>query len=333
MVFPFAQVIQAADVSGFGSGRTMAVVRTGITRSQGKPELRAANLSPWAGGLVYCGVIHCHLTRADWQRAGEWTQQFTRWCESYGAPAYPGLCRIHRAEVLMMRGELVEAQRELEATIETLARYAPWTEGDAWTALGNVQLARGSFADALASFQRASEHGQDTCLGQALVCLYEGDAERAARQLEQNIDEDGFCFRTHRGMSLAYLALASAMAGQPARARATIERLTREPELSSTPSLAALVARARAEILVAEGDRAGAIKQLRVALRMLLALAAPLSAAEVRRALASLLGAEGDHKAAELELSAASNVFRRAGADGQVLLCERTRQLLQSAGS
>jgi tetratricopeptide (TPR) repeat protein len=290
----------------------------------------ASGLSPWAGGLVYCGVIHSHLTRADWQRASEWTEQFTRWCESHGAPAYPGLCRMHRAEVLMVRGELVEAERELEATIETLARYAPWTQGDAWAVLGDVQLARGSSREALASFQRASEHGIDTCQGQARVRLHEGDAERAARQLEQNMHEEGSSFRMHRGMSLAYLALAAATAGKPARAREAIEQLTQQPELIATPSLAALVARARAEILEAESDRPGAIKQLRVALRMLQALGAPLPAAEVRRKLATLLGADGDHESAELELTTAINVFRRAGADGQVTLCERARERISS---
>lgn len=286
----------------------------------------ASGLSPWAGGLVYCGVIHSHLTRADWQRAGEWTEQFTRWCESYGAPAYPGLCRMHRAEVLMVRGQLVEAERELHATIETLTKYTPWTVGDAWNVLGEIQLARGSFRDALASYQRASEHGYDSCLGQALVRFYEGDVERAARQLEQSMHDEGFSFRSQRGMSLAWLALASAAAGKLEPARDAIERLTREPELVSTPSLAALVARARAEMHSAEGDRAGAIKQLRVALRMLQTMGAPLPAAEVRRKLAVLLHADGDRESAELELRAAINVFQRAGADGQVALCERDQR-------
>jgi hypothetical protein len=36
-----------------------------------------------------------------------------------------------------MRGDLRKAESEIRATIEMLARQAPWAEGEAWVALGD----------------------------------------------------------------------------------------------------------------------------------------------------------------------------------------------------
>jgi hypothetical protein len=85
------------------------------------------------------------------------------------------------------------------------------------------------------------------------------------------------------------------------------------------------VARARGELLAAEGDLAGAVRQLRQAARLCLEANSPLACAEARRSLARVLLAAGDRDAADVELGAAISLFRRAGADGQVALCERLR--------
>src|SRR5438552_885083 len=70
-------------------------------------------VSPWVGGTVYCGIIWGCRNRADWQRAAQWTGQFMRWCDRGRLTSYPGLCRLHRAEVLSVLGDLEEAEREL----------------------------------------------------------------------------------------------------------------------------------------------------------------------------------------------------------------------------
>lgn len=76
--------------------------------------VRASGVSPLAGSVIYCGVIYGCLTRADWERASHWTGQFHEWCGRHGAHTFPGLCRLHRAEVLGVRGELAEAHCEVE---------------------------------------------------------------------------------------------------------------------------------------------------------------------------------------------------------------------------
>jgi DNA-binding winged helix-turn-helix (wHTH) protein/predicted negative regulator of RcsB-dependent stress response len=291
----------------------------------------ASGLSAWAGGLVYCGVIYSYMTRADWQRAGQWTTEFTRWCEGKGVAAYPGLCRMHRAEVLAAKGELPEALREMDATLEMLGECAPWALGDAWLVKGEILLAQGSFEAARAAFVQAAELGWDSTFGLALVRYHEGDAAGALRQLSQCLDEEGISCRTRLGTSLAYLAMVAAAAGQLEQARAALATLAQRPDLTSTPLLGALLARARGEVLAVDGDRREAIRQLRAASRSCHAANAPLACAEVRRSLARVMIAERDFESAEVELGAAANLFRRAGASGQLATCEALSRDLRLA--
>jgi len=291
----------------------------------------ASGLSAWAGGLVYCGVIFSYMTRSDWERAGQWTTEFTRWCDGKGVAAYPGLCRMHRAEVLATKGELSEAVSEMHATLRMLEEYAPWACGDGWLVLGEILLAQGSFEEARAAFVRAAELGWDSTFGLALVRYYEGDTAGALRQLGQCLDDEGFSCRIKPGASLAYMTMVAAAAGQLDRARAALEALARRPDLTSTPALGALVARARGELLAAEGQHEEAVRHLRAAARSLHAANAPLACAEVRRSLARVSLAAGDLDAAEVELTSAMSLFRRAGAAGQLALCEALSRELGGA--
>lgn len=281
----------------------------------------ACGLSPWAGGLVYCGVIYSCMTRADWQRASQWTDQFTRWSEGQGGAAYPGLCRMHRAEVLKMRGELGEAESEIEATIEILRANAPWVQGDAWRVLGDIRLARGAYAEAKSAFLRAAELGWESGFGLALVRFAEGEAEAAAQQLIRLIEQNAWSARSQRGLALAYLAIIATAAKQFDRARSALAELDREPDLASAPALRALLSRAQGELLAAEGNLEGALARLRDAIRLYQSVQAPLPIAEVRRLIAALLHRLGDDELARVELGFARSVFEQAGAQGQLQLC------------
>jgi len=274
----------------------------------------ACGLGPWAGGQVYCGVIFSYLTRADWHRAGQWTDQFTRWSGERGAAGYPGLCRMHRAEVLTVRGELRKAESEIRATIQMLGRQAPWAEGEAWIALGDTLLAKGEYEPAREAYLYATELGWECSFGLALVHFAEGNAAAAAKLLGRAIADNYWSGRSKRGQALAYLAIIMASAGRIEEARQALATLEREPELTSTPALQALVARARGEVVAAEGSRIEAIALLRASLRAWLAMAASLAAAHVRCRLAELLEAEDDIESAAQERAAAMTAFKQAGA-------------------
>lgn len=291
-------------------------------------SVASANLSPWAGGLVYCGVIFSCMTRADWQRATQWTEQFTRWCAGKGTASYPGLCQMHRSEVLTLRGELAEAEREIRATIANLARQAPWAEGEAWQVLGDILVARGAFAEAEAAFHRANELGFEAHFHIALLRLAQGDPAAATSLLAHSLAENAWSCRSKRGQALAYYAIAAAHSARLDEAREAVATLETEPDLTSTPALQALRGRALGELAAAEGRQADALQHFRNAIRTCQTINAPLVAAQFRCRLASLLAGQGDLEAARIELMAAAPVLKHAGAEGLLKQCERLRAVL-----
>jgi tetratricopeptide (TPR) repeat protein len=270
----------------------------------------AGAVSPWVSGTVYCGIIWGCRNRPDWQRAAQWTEQYARWCDQSRLAGYPGLCRLHRAEVLSVVGDLPAAERELKEARRQLAANAPWAEGDAYRVLGDLRLGAGDLAAAEAAFRRAHELGWDPHPGLALLHLAQGRADAAVRSLERSLSDHRWVNGQRRGLLLAHLAIAAAHAGDSARAGCALRELEAQPELYDTPALAASVARARAEVALAEERRPEAITGLREGPRRWQEIGAPLNSAAVRLRLAELLAAHGDLDGADLEVGAAEASFR-----------------------
>jgi len=86
-------------------------------------------LGPFASGYIYCSVIVACRNRADWKRAAEWTDQATRWCDQESLQYYPGLCRVHRAEVLRFGGAYDEAERSAAQARDLLKAATPFFVG------------------------------------------------------------------------------------------------------------------------------------------------------------------------------------------------------------
>jgi tetratricopeptide (TPR) repeat protein len=285
--------------------------------------VRASGVSPLAGSVIYCGVIFGCLTRADWERASHWTEQFHEWCGRHGAHTFPGLCRLHRAEVLGVRGELAEAHCEVEQARQALAKHTPWAVGDACRVLGEIQLARGSLDEATASFREAHTCGWDPQPGLALVALSQGQPDVALKSILRSLEDPGWVNRQRRGLLLGYATIIAAQGGAPGKARDLLSELEAQPALWSTSALTALVTRARGELAAAEGRPGDAIAGLRSAVAQWQAIDSPLAAAQARCRLAELLAAEGDGRAAEMELSAAAAAFERAGATALLERCRK----------
>jgi tetratricopeptide (TPR) repeat protein len=289
----------------------------------------ANNLSSWAGGLVYCAVIYNCMLRADWHRAAEWSGQFTRWCEVKGAEAYPGLCRMHRAEVFAVRGHLDEAEQEIRGTLEILRKNAPWAEADALSVLGEISLARGDFDAAREAFTRAQELGWDAHFHFALLRFAEGDAAAAERLLAHAIASEMWSCRVQRGRALLQYIIVAALAGHREKAHRALQALEARPELVSTSAMQALLARARAEVAVLHGETGDAIGLLRTSVHEFHVMNAPLAAAQSRCRLAAVLAAAGDRESAAMELVAAVSAFEHAGAHGLLQHCHQLQSALQ----
>jgi hypothetical protein len=60
-------------------------------------------LNPHATGWILCMMISACAGLADWQRAGHWAEATKRWCDRQAISGYPGVCRVHRAEIMRLR--------------------------------------------------------------------------------------------------------------------------------------------------------------------------------------------------------------------------------------
>jgi tetratricopeptide (TPR) repeat protein len=61
-------------------------------------------LGPWASAATYCGTISSCAALGDYRRAAEWIGEVKRRSGATRACEFPGDCRLHRAEILQLRG-------------------------------------------------------------------------------------------------------------------------------------------------------------------------------------------------------------------------------------
>ena len=97
---------------------------------------------------------------------------------------YPGICRVHRAELKMLRGRWSEAEQEARQACEELERFGLLDAvGYAHYQVGEVRLRMGDLDAAAEAFERAYEYGHDAQPGMALLQLARGEIDEAARSI------------------------------------------------------------------------------------------------------------------------------------------------------
>lgn len=281
----------------------------------------AGELSAECAGVVYCGVIWSCCNRGDWRRASEWTDQFTRLCERSGISSFPGLCQLHRAEVLHVRGEIESAEREVRSACELLRQVTPFAEGDAQRLLGEIRMAKADLEGAEAAFKRAHELGWSPQPGYALLLLSRGEPQSALRGLERALSEPDWSSQQRRVVLLAHLVIVATTAGESETAERAMGELEAH-SLELAPALEAFVARARAELAAHGGQWEASVRHLRRAQQLWREQRSPLLGAAARLRLAELLIARGDAEAADLELAAARPLFERCGAELLLQRCD-----------
>ena len=68
------------------------------------------DLDPLSTGLVYCELVCALQGLAQYDAAEEWTETMERWCKTNAIGSLHGRCRVHRAEILRLRGSCDEAE-------------------------------------------------------------------------------------------------------------------------------------------------------------------------------------------------------------------------------
>ncbi len=273
-----------------------------------------AGLGPYASGYIYCSMIVACRNRADWQRASEWTDQATRWCDDASVQYFPGLCRVHRAEVLRFRGSFDDAEISATDARDLLAAASPYASGMAHAEIAEISLRRGDLAEARESCRRALEVGAEPQPTFAKLLLAEGDIDGALQSIEGSLNSSSLGYaQCHVGLLPVKVTIAIA-AKQTDVAKEAVEALKGLAATLDTAAPLASAACAQGELDLVLGDYPSAAGNLRKAWQLWCEIGAPHDAANAQALLASALAGQGRSGDAMIQLEAAQACLERIGA-------------------
>jgi tetratricopeptide (TPR) repeat protein len=134
----------------------------------------SGKLDPLTTGRIYCSTISVCRDLADWRRAIEWTDATERWCRLQRVSGFPGICRVHRAEIMQLRGSWADAEREARRACEELNGYDLLFSAEAHYEIGEVRLRVGDLDGAEEAFRQAGALSREPEPGRSLLRLPRG---------------------------------------------------------------------------------------------------------------------------------------------------------------
>jgi class 3 adenylate cyclase len=287
----------------------------------------SGELKPLTTGIVYCNVISVCEQLADYRRAGEWTETARRWCDRQAIAGFPGMCRVHRAEVIRFRGAWLEAEAEARSAFEELRDFIVGYAAEAIYQIGETRFLQGDLTEAADAFRQAHELGRDPNPGLALLHLAEGKVAAATAAIRRGLAGE------HRPLARVRLLPAQVVialaAADGATAEAAAVELDATAQIYGTAVIRAQARVAQGNVSLAGGDTDGAIRSLCEALTLWREVEAPYDEARTRVDLGAAYRAAGDTDGVVLELRAARAAFTRLGA---VTDERHVAQLLAEAG-
>ena len=270
----------------------------------------AGELSPIVTGIVYCNTIAFCRDAYELRHAREWTDALARWCDAQPEMvAHNGLCLVHRAEIMQLRGAwdgaLEEARRAAERFTQGVLNQLAC--GKAHYREGEIRRLWGEFNAAEDAYREASRCGVEPQPGLALLRLAQGNGDAAAAAIRRVVGETTLPLK-RAALLPAYVEIMLAV-GERERASAGCRELEELAERQASDALRAIAAHAQGAVALAQGDAEGGLVALRRAFVLWQELAAPYEVARVRVLMASACRALGDEDTATLELEAAREVF------------------------
>ncbi len=280
-------------------------------------------LSPFTTGVTACRMIGACRDLTDYRRANEWIEATEKYCDRQSLSGFPGVCRIHRAEVAAVGGAWAQAELELERATTELGDYnAAPPQADGFYAIGDIRRLRGDFAGAEAALREAHARGRSPQPALALVRLAEGKIKAAATAINAAVADETWDRWARARLLPAQVEIAIA-AGDLVTARTAVDELAGIVVGYPSPALEAGRQVALGRVLVAEGDPSAAARELRAAIKGWREVGAPYEIARARAILSRALRAVEDEDDADLELGAALDEFRKLGARIDVESAER----------
>jgi tetratricopeptide (TPR) repeat protein len=277
----------------------------------------SGDLDPLSTGVVYCELVCALQGVAQYDLAEEWTEAMERWCRTNAIGSLHGRCRVHRAEILRLRGSFNEAEDQALIACEELRPHLRRELGWPLNELGRIRLHKADIAGAEEALLAAHRAGWDPQPGLALVRLAQGDAATAAVAIRDALERPLRVPSKERppNTDLQRAPLLEAQveieiaAGDISRARSAVDELDRVAARFESKALVASAALARGRLRLAAGDPVGAEQSLSEAVRLWSDVGAPYEAALARMSLAEAYAATGNEHRAELERQAAREIL------------------------
>lgn len=270
-------------------------------------------LSPFMTGKVYCSLVSACEDVGDLRRASEWSDTGSRWAAEHGAAVFPGLCRVHRAEVLQLRGDWHAAEAQAELACQELEGVQVRSAAIGFHELGEIRRRRGDLLAAEEAFQRAEALGFPPQPGLALLRLAQGRLAAATAGIDRSLSVAGDNALARAKLLPAKVRIALA-AADVAAAAAAAEELAATAATWGSPAFAAEAAAARGRVELVAGRPEAACATLTEALRRWRDLEVPYEVAVARLLLGLACRAVDDVEGAQACFAAAVDQFEALGA-------------------
>jgi tetratricopeptide (TPR) repeat protein len=273
----------------------------------------SGQLTPRTTGRAYCNMMSTCEQLGDVGRAAEWYDAAHSWSEPYPGSGYPGICRVHRAGLLRLRGSLREAEHEARRAADELVDFLADVAGEAFYELGEIRLRMGDLPGAGEMFSKAHARGRDPQPGLALLRLAEGKSEAARSMIVRALFEPGLTALA-RAKLLPALVEINVACGEIDAAAEGVLQLETITTTYTSPALVASGALARGRVELVRGQAEQAMLHLRRACRLWAEIDLPIELAQTRLLLSRAYSALGNSGEAELEERAAQAAMDRIGA-------------------
>ena len=277
----------------------------------------SGELDPLSTGVVYCELVCALQGLALYDVAEQWTEAMERWCETNAIGSLHGRCRVHRAEILRLRGSCHEAQRQALMACEELRPYLRRELGLAAQRAGTDPTAPGRHPRRRASPGGRSPRRLGSPTGPRPRASGPrrrshgggGDTRRPRAPLRVPSKERPPNSDLRRAPLLDAQVEIAIAAGDLDRARSAADELDLIAARFESKALVASAAHARGRVRLADGDTTGAERSLSEAVRLWNEVGAPYEAANARLDLADAHQASGREQPADMERHAARTIL------------------------
>ena len=267
-------------------------------------------------GASYCNMLSVCEQISDYQRAGEWSDASSAWCEEHSDSAYPGICRIYRAELMWLRGKWDQAAKETRRAAEELSEFSA-IAASAWYQLGEIELRSGDYGEAEEAFKRAHANGKRPLPGIAKLRMVQGNLEAAESLLREGlVNEEGIALDRARLLP-TWIDIELAL-DKTEEANTAATELAATAANTGSVALLAASAQSKGSIELALGNESEARKHLTEALQNWRQIKLPYEAAQAQVQIGRAYQAEGNQESAQLEFHAARSTLQGLKATSDV---------------